>query len=161
MEQKELFLKIAEIGNIDRKKYPFIIIGIKNYYKDNSGVPDSSRVYEDSIIIDSINTHSLFNANLGDSIGQGIYYAHRFCFAGGLKQTGEINSKYGCDITRGNKYTREDNNFLMVYPEQYNGFIELTKSELIRLFTPQGYDKVDIPYILLDLGEPEAPTPLI
>lgn len=154
MERKELIEKISEIGNIDRDKNPLIIIGIIKFY------PKSDiHLYKDAIIIDTPNAFISFNANLGENVGQGIYYAHRI-IGNELVQTGEILELSNVHINKGDYHSTVLSGHQKVYPSQYEAFISVVKSEAKRLFTPQGYDKVNIPYVLIDIKQEVETIPI-
>jgi lysozyme len=113
--QYELHELIAPF-NIDRVKYPLIIVGIRGYYMDSMGVKGKNdrNIYDDAIIIDTPAIYATFNGNTdpskirkGDGRGEnkgmavlktGCYYAHKFDIHGGKTPYPAICQRLG-DVT--------------------------------------------------------------
>ena len=80
--------------NLDRVKYPLVIVGIRGYYKQSMGDPESNDrgIYDDAIFISVPKQTFAFNGNTDPSkyrkktdkekgmasLKAGVYYAHKF-----------------------------------------------------------------------------------
>jgi lysozyme len=89
---RELLTRYA----IDRTKHPFIVVGIRGYYRDNMGAPgvNDRGIYDDAIFIDSPSVMAAYNGNTDPSayrkgkgtgsqkgmasLNPGAWFAHRF-----------------------------------------------------------------------------------
>lgn len=81
---------------IDRGKFPLLAVGIRGYYQDSMGVPDTNDrgIYDDAIFITAPGVMAAFNGNTDPSVyragigtgsskgmaslNAGIWFAHRF-----------------------------------------------------------------------------------
>src|SRR3990167_3734929 len=90
------FLELLEPYDIDRQKYPLIVVGIRGYYRDQMGAPkvNDRGIYDDAIFIHSLQAMVAYNGNTdpskfrsgeGDgvkkgmaSLNPGAWFAHRF-----------------------------------------------------------------------------------
>ncbi|HEY5705975.1 MAG TPA: hypothetical protein VIS96_10410 [Terrimicrobiaceae bacterium] len=96
LTQKELAAKL-EPYNIDRAKYPLIVVGIRGYYRDSMGAPsvNDRGIYDDALFIDTPETFAAFNGNTDPSryrpgvgfaeatkgiasLNLGAWFVHRF-----------------------------------------------------------------------------------
>lgn len=181
IEKSKLLSKVKDlVGDIDRKKHPILIIGVRGYYKDTLGVigKNDIGIYDDAIFIDTPNFYQSFNANVDPSkedknmanLKPGLYFAHRLGLHKGkylaLIQIGgkvtvkryqgegqpmiEDTGMFGINIHNGGYNTTSSLGCQTIHPSQYDNFIENVKNEAIEFFTKQMYDKTTIPYVLLD-----------
>lgn len=174
LKSEELYAMLEQL-NIDRKKYPLIIVGIRGYYRDSMGVPGKNDrgIYDDALFIDSPNVMASFNGNCDPSttktgmanLAPGVYYAHCFGMHRGkymalVQRKGEVTvvrdgvagthkGYFGINIHNGGWKTTGSLGCQTIYPEQWKAFIELATGEAKRLFN-QDWDKVTIPYILIE-----------
>lgn len=88
--------KLIAPFQVDRVKYPLVIVGIRGYYRNTLGAANKNDIgiYDDAIFIDTPNGTNSFNANTDPSVIRkgsgkgagkgmahlkpGIYYAHTF-----------------------------------------------------------------------------------
>jgi hypothetical protein len=95
LNQKELAEKLKPY-DIDRAKYPLVVVGIRGYFRDSMGAPNVNDrgIYDDALFIDSPETFASFNGNTdpsrfrpggGFGAGKGIaslnpgaWFVHRF-----------------------------------------------------------------------------------
>lgn len=82
--------------NLDRTKYPMIVVGIRGYYRNSMGAPgvNDRGIYDDAIFIDSPSAMVAFNGNTDPSrfrkgtgtgntkgmatLNPGAWFVHRF-----------------------------------------------------------------------------------
>lgn len=95
LSSTELRNRIAQY-NIDRNKYPVVVVGIRGYYKNSMGAPgvNDRGIYDDAIFIESTQIMAAYNGNTDPSsysagsgtgpnkgmasLNPGAWFVHRF-----------------------------------------------------------------------------------
>ncbi len=95
LSSTELRSRIAPF-NIDREKYPVVVVGIRGYYRNSMGAPgvNDRGIYDDAIFIESAQAMIAFNGNTDPSkyrvgtgtgsrkgmasLNTGAWFVHRF-----------------------------------------------------------------------------------
>lgn len=95
LSSTELRRRIAPF-DIDRSKYPVIVVGIRGYYKNSMGAPgvNDRGIYDDAIFIESAQVMAAYNGNTDPSsyrsgsragstkgmasLNPGAWFVHRF-----------------------------------------------------------------------------------
>jgi hypothetical protein len=164
--------------NIDRKKYPVVVVGIRGYYMDTMGVPrkNDRGIYDDAIFIDAPNVTAAFNANTDPSVFKpgiavlkpGLYFVHKIDLHRGLypalcQRAGvvtvirdgnppvEATGYFGINIHKGGKNVTSSLGCQTIFPDQWPSFFNLVIDSLKRVFGKK-YESVVVPYCLIDNG---------
>lgn len=160
---------------IDRNKFPLIVIGIRGYYLNTMGDPGKNDrgIYDDALFLDSPNATAAFNANVDPSVFRpgiaslvpGLYMAHCFGYHKGqylalVQKKGEVivtrdgivkpdKGYFGINIHKGGLNTTSSLGCQTIHPSQWNAFINLAASEAKRLYGEQWMEHT-VPYVLLE-----------
>lgn len=136
-----------------------MLVGLRGYYKRTMGDPEKNDrdIYDDAIILLTPNVYATFNANTDPSVtrpkvanlkeGVWLYqlgmhgYASRRPYpalvqAGPVTvirdQKGEDTGWFGINIHRGGRNTTSSLGCQTIYPDQWDSFYSLVKSEMNR-----------------------------
>jgi len=177
LSSQELHEKLKAF-NIDRKKYPVIVVGIRGYYMDSMGEKGKNDrgIYDDAIFVDTPNLTVSYNANCDPSVFReriaslvpGVYYAHTFGQHRGkyfalVQRNGEVTVKrdgvdkpesgfFGINIHKGGYKGTFSEGCQTLHPDQWAGFINNVQSEAKRLLGGK-WETATIPYVLIEEKE--------
>lgn len=145
LSQADLAAKLAPF-NLDRKKHPFVVVGIRGYYLDTMGRPgvNDIGIYDDAIFIDSPEGFATFNGNTDPSrrregtgtgsakgmahLKPGVCLAHKLDYHGGssgsyraiCQRLGKVTVIR--DGINGNDYEHTGSDFgINIHRGSYNG----------------------------------------
>ncbi len=176
-EQIEELLKPFDI---DRAKYPLLIVGLRGYEKGNNGLNDRG-IYDDAIVILSPTLYALYKGNTDPSrigynakvrkgfalLQPGFYPSYRFdihhgsspyeaiCQRAGsvtvLRDGGKVEKgMFGVNIHRGGLNTTSSEGCQTVPLDQWKEFYSLAKGEAQKLWG-NNWKKEIVGYCLIEL----------
>lgn len=176
LTQTELLARIKRF-NVDRNKYPLIVVGIRGYYLNTMGKPgvNDRGIYDDAIFLDTPDLYEAFNANTDPSKYQkgiavlkpGAWYAHRFdlhkgqylalCQRNGAvtvsrdEQGEDTGSHFGINIHKGGYGTTSSLGCQTIHPAQWDRFISSAVAQAKKHIGVK-WAEATIPYILIEEG---------
>ena len=173
LSSADLHEKINKL-NIDRVKFPVLVIGIRGYYADTMGVvgKNDRGIYDDALFIDSPSVTASFNANTDPSVsrkGISVLQPGVYLYKIGmhnmkapyeaLRQYGRVSvirdgsskietdtaaAPFYIDIHKGGYGTTSSLGCQTIHPTQWPSFLESVKSELKR------NKQTIVPYLLIE-----------
>ena len=173
LSSADLHEKINKL-NIDRVKFPVLVIGIRGYYADTMGVvgENDRGIYDDALFIDSPSVTASFNANTDPSVfrkGIAVLVTGVYLYKIGmhnmknpykaLRQFGRVTvlrdgstkpetdtaaAPFYIDIHKGGFGTTSSLGCQTIHPNQWLPFLLSVESELKR------NNQTVIPYLLIN-----------
>jgi hypothetical protein len=171
--------KLLKPFNIDREKYPLIVVGIRGYYKNTMGAPgvNDRGIYDDAIFIDTPSVTAAYNGNTDPSkfkkgiasLKPGAWLSYRMDIHHGTTSEYEAicqriapvtvirdsdppyedTGMFGINIHKGSYKGTSSLGCQTIHPSQWESFIALAKDQAKRYYSAE-WNKRTIPYVLVE-----------
>lgn len=147
--KREVLEELIKPFNIDREKYPLLVVGIRGYYLNSLGDEGKNDrgIYDDAIFLMTKNFFLSFNANTDPSVYRdgiatlkpGFWPVYRFDLHRGqylalCQRAGEVTvyrddednetGEFGINIHKGSYNSTSSLGCQTIYPDQWEDFID-------------------------------------